>query len=92
MAQTLAIGPIFSAGLLAGTVAVFAGFNTPLSVLLGGLGTLALFYVLALYGRRFCPREPSTSTSPRAFTPRSALSARARICSGSSFSEPAAGS
>jgi amino acid transporter len=51
--QTLAIGPIFSAGFLAGTVAVFAGFNTPLSVLFAGVGTLALAYVLVLYGRRF---------------------------------------
>lgn len=51
--QTLAIGPIFGVGFLAGTVAVFAGFTTPLSVLLAGLGTLALAYVLTLYGRRF---------------------------------------
>src|SRR5262245_4118189 len=51
--QTLAVGPIFSAGLLAGTVAVFAGFNTPLSVLVAGVGTLALSFVLVLYGRRF---------------------------------------
>jgi hypothetical protein len=40
--QTLAIGPIFSAGFLSGTIAVFAGFNTPLSVLLAGVGMLAL--------------------------------------------------
>jgi amino acid transporter len=53
LGQTLAIGPIFSAGFLAGTVAVFAGFNTPLSVLLAGLGTLGLAYALVLYGRRF---------------------------------------
>jgi hypothetical protein len=50
--QTLAIGPIFSAGFLSGTVAVFAGFNTPLSVLLAAVGTVALAYVLTLYGRR----------------------------------------
>jgi amino acid transporter len=53
LGQTLAIGPIFSAAFLAGTVAVFAGFNTPLSVLLAGLGTLGLAYALVLYGRRF---------------------------------------
>jgi amino acid transporter len=51
--QTLAIGPIFSVAFLSGTVAVFAGFNTPLSVLIAGVGTFALAYVLALYGRRF---------------------------------------
>jgi amino acid transporter len=51
--QSFAIGPIFSAGFLSGTVAVFAGFNTPLSVLLAGVGMAALAYVLALYGRRF---------------------------------------
>jgi amino acid transporter len=49
--QTLAIGPIFSAGFLSGTIAVFAGFNTPLSVLLAGVGMLALAYVLTVYGR-----------------------------------------
>jgi amino acid transporter len=32
---------------------VFAGFNTPLAVLLAGAGALALAYVLAMYGRRF---------------------------------------
>jgi len=51
--QSLAIGPIFSAGFLSGTVAVFAGFNTPLSVLLAAVGAIALAGVLALYGRRF---------------------------------------
>jgi amino acid transporter len=51
--QSLAIGPIFSAGFLSGTVAVFAGFNTPLSVLLAAAGAVALAYVLALFGRRF---------------------------------------
>lgn len=53
LGQTLAVGPIFSAAFLAGTVAVFAGFNTPLSVLLAGLGVLGLAYALVLYGRRF---------------------------------------
>jgi amino acid transporter len=53
LGQTLAIGPIFSAAFLTGTVAVFAGFNTPLSVLLAGLGVLGLAYALMLYGRRF---------------------------------------
>jgi amino acid transporter len=51
--QALAIGPIFSAAFLTGTVAVFAGFNTPLSVLLAGVGMLGLAYALVLYGRRF---------------------------------------
>jgi amino acid transporter len=53
LGQALAIGPIFSAAFLSGTVAVFAGFNTPLSVLLAGLGMLGLAYALVLYGRRF---------------------------------------
>lgn len=52
-AQALAIGPIFSAAFLTGTVAAFAGFNTPLSVLLAGLGTFGLAYALLIYGRRF---------------------------------------
>jgi amino acid transporter len=53
LAQSFAIGPIFGVGFLSGTVAVFAGFNTPLSVALAGIGTLALAYVLAMYARRF---------------------------------------
>ncbi len=51
--QTFAIGPIFAVGFLLGTVAVFAGFNTPLAILLAGAGTLGLAYVLTLYARRF---------------------------------------
>jgi amino acid transporter len=53
LGQTFAIGPIFSAGFLLGTVAVFAAFNTPLAVLLAGVGVLALAYVLGMYGRRY---------------------------------------
>jgi amino acid transporter len=51
--QSLAVGPIFSAGFLSGTVAAFAGFNTPLSVLLAAIGAVALAYVLTLFGCRF---------------------------------------
>lgn len=53
IAQTLAIGPIFSAGFLSGAVAVYAGYNTPLAVLFATVGTVALAYVLTLYGRRY---------------------------------------
>jgi amino acid transporter len=51
--QSLAIGPMFSAGLLTGLVASVAGFSSPLSVLLGAIGALALGYVISLYARRF---------------------------------------
>lgn len=51
--QSLAIGPMFSAGLLSGLVASAAGFNTPLSVLLGAIGALCLGYVVSVYARRF---------------------------------------
>jgi len=51
--QSLAIGPIFSAGLLTGLVAGVAGFNSPLSVLLGSIGALCLAYVVSLFARRF---------------------------------------
>ena len=51
--QSLAVGPIFSAGLLTGLVASVAGFNTPLSVLLGLLGALGLGYVVSLYAQRY---------------------------------------
>src|SRR5579875_1078 len=51
--QSLAIGPMFSAGLLTGLVASAAGFNSPLSVLLGGVGVLCLAYVISLFARRY---------------------------------------
>lgn len=51
--QSLAIGPIFSAGLLTGIVAGLAGFNTPASVLLASVGMIGLAYVISLYARRY---------------------------------------
>ena len=51
--QSLAIGPIFSAGLVIGLVAHVSGYTTPLSVLLGCVGALGLGYVIAIYARRF---------------------------------------
>jgi amino acid transporter len=51
--QSLAIGPMFSAGLLTGLVAGAAGFNSPLSVLLGAIGVLCLAYVISLFARRY---------------------------------------
>jgi len=51
--QALAIGPIFSVGLVSGLVASVAGFSTPLSVLLGSLGSLGVAYVIAIYARRY---------------------------------------
>jgi len=51
--QSLAIGPIFSAGLLTGLVAGAAGFNTPLSFLFGGIGALGLAYVISVFARRY---------------------------------------
>jgi amino acid transporter len=51
--QSLAIGPMFSAGLLTGLIASVAGFSTPLSVLLGSIGALCLAYVISLYARRY---------------------------------------
>ena len=51
--QSLAVGPIFSAGLLTGLVASVAGFTTPLSVLLGTIGALALGYVISVFAKRY---------------------------------------
>src|ERR1700744_224529 len=50
--QSLAIGPMFSAGLLTGLVASVAGFSSPLSVLLGAVGALCPAYVISVYARR----------------------------------------
>jgi amino acid transporter len=51
--QALAIGPIFSVGLISGLIANVAGYSTPLSVLLGSIGAMGLAYVIAVYARRF---------------------------------------
>jgi amino acid transporter len=51
--QSLAIGPMFSAGALTGLVASASGFSTPLSVLLGMIGAVCLGYVVSLFARRF---------------------------------------
>jgi amino acid transporter len=51
--QSLAIGPMFSAGLLTGLIASVAGFSTPLSVLLGTIGAVCLGYVISLFARRY---------------------------------------
>jgi amino acid transporter len=51
--QALAIGPIFSIGLVSGLVANVAGYSTPLSILLGSVGCMGLAYVIAIYARRF---------------------------------------
>ena len=51
--QALGIGPIFSAGAVTGLVAAVAGWNTPLSILLGSIGALGIAYVVSLYARRY---------------------------------------
>jgi len=51
--QSLAIGPMFSAGLLTGLIASVAGFSTPLAVLLGTIGAICLGYVVSLFARRY---------------------------------------
>src|ERR1700689_2466393 len=51
--QSLAIGPMFSAGLLTGLVASVAGFSTPLAVLLGAVRAVCLGFVVSLFARRF---------------------------------------
>lgn len=51
--QSLAIGPMFSAGVLTGLIASVAGFSTPLSVLLGSIGAVCLGYVVSLFARRY---------------------------------------
>ena len=56
VAQALAIGPMFSTAIVLGLVsspATGAAWNTPLAVLLAGLGVLSIGYVVALYARRF---------------------------------------
>ncbi len=51
--QALAIGPIFSAGLLTSLIASVAGYSTPLAVLLGSIGAVGLAYVIGIFGKRY---------------------------------------
>jgi amino acid transporter len=56
VAQALAIGPMFSVALVLWLVSVPPNgslFNATLSVLIAGLGVLAIAYVLSLYARRY---------------------------------------
>ena len=56
VAQSLAIGPMFSTAIvlsLVASTATGAGFNAALSVLIAGLGVLAIGYSLALFARRY---------------------------------------
>lgn len=56
VAQSLAIGPMFSVALILGGVSrpdIGAGWNAALAVVIATLGVLAIGYVIALYARRF---------------------------------------
>ncbi len=56
VAQALAIGPMFSTALVLSLVSNPANgalFNTTLSVLVAGLGVLAIAYAISLFARRF---------------------------------------
>jgi amino acid transporter len=56
VAQALAIGPMFSTAIVLSLVSnpdTGSGFNTALSVLVAGLGVLAIAYALSLYARRY---------------------------------------
>ncbi len=56
VAQALAIGPMFSAAIILGSISrpdIGAGWNATLAVLLAGLGVVAIAYTISLYARRF---------------------------------------
>lgn len=52
IAQSLAIGPIFSSAFVAILIAGAAGGAAPLSTLIGAVGVLALGWLIAFYARR----------------------------------------
>ncbi|HLH63588.1 MAG TPA: APC family permease [Ktedonobacteraceae bacterium] len=52
IAQSLAIGPIFSSAFVAFLIAGSAGGAAPLSTLIGAIGVLALGWLISLYARR----------------------------------------
>ncbi|MEB3103677.1 APC family permease [Ferviditalea candida] len=51
--QALAIGPIFSAGLLTSLIAVVSGYSTPLAVLLGSIGAIGLAFIIGVFAKRY---------------------------------------
>lgn len=53
IAQSLSIGPIFSSAFVAFLIAGSAGGAAPLAALLGGIGVLAVGWVVTLYARRY---------------------------------------
>lgn len=53
VAQSLAIGPVFSVAFVAVLLAGAAGSVAPLSTLIGAVGMLALGWVISLYARRY---------------------------------------
>lgn len=52
IAQSLAIGPIFSSAFVAFLIAGSAGGAAPLATLIGAIGVLALGWLISLYARR----------------------------------------
>src|SRR5260370_5975556 len=52
IAQSLAIGPIFSSAFVAFLIAGAAGGAAPLSTLIGAVGVLALGWLISFYARR----------------------------------------
>src|SRR5579884_132824 len=53
IAQSLAIGPIFSTAFVAFLIAGTAAGAAPVAVIIGAVGVLALGYVVSLYARRY---------------------------------------
>jgi hypothetical protein len=53
IAQSLAIGPVLSAGLLAGLIAGAAGSAAPLSTILGSIGSICVGWVIVLFARQY---------------------------------------
>jgi amino acid transporter len=51
--QSLALGPMFSVGIILGTVSLGGKWNATLSVLLAGLGVMAIGYAVTVFARRF---------------------------------------
>ena len=53
IAQSLAIGPVLSAGLLAGLIAGAAGSAAPLATILGSIGSICVGWVVVLFARQY---------------------------------------
>lgn len=85
IAQSLAIGPVFSAALIGALIASASGPVAPLAVLLGAAGMLVVAWVITLYARRYADAGAIYEYIRHAVNPTSGIFAAGIYCIGTLF-------